>query len=61
MGSGEEDDFLPTEDTGTGKQKPAKKKQIKGKGGGMFASYEEFAHLLDEGLDEATEKKKKQT
>ena len=58
MGSGEEDDFLPTEDTGTGKPKTNKKKQKKGSVG-MYASYEEFAHLLDEGLDEATEKTKK--
>ena len=58
MESGEEDDFLPTEDTGTGKPKNNKKKQKKGSGG-MYASYEEFAHLLDEGLDEATDKTKK--
>ena len=50
---------MPSEDTGRkgGKERP--KGRIKSKSGTTFASYEEFAHLLDEGLDEATEKTKK--
>ena len=62
MGSEEDgEDLLPSEETRTKgkKEKESEKGRFKSKSGTTFASYEEFAHLLDEGLDEATEKSKK--
>lgn len=48
----EEDDLLPTEDS---RKKGEKKKKVKKS---VFASYDEFAHLLEEGMDEREDKQK---
>lgn len=57
----EDEDLLPSEDTGkrASSKKDSSKGRFKSKSGTTFASYEEFAHLLDEGLDEAVDKTKK--